>query len=293
MTLSDMGQIARHLPKRLDTELGHYFPSATDHQLVAMMCDPVMLTCALPWLELNGHGDDVERAHNVILEAMEQEAKRSRHLAMTVIGTTSAVAGHSVASGNISSPGQGLGNGVVASGTFDSADGKDLKNGQDGEDSEDGNEKAIFDLPAAMLLDDGCEYGDDGLITDELTERAFCAWTSCRINWSSFLKDQQKLQLTKKDEARVEALNWACVSRLVGVSLLWRVNGHAHRLVERVAAREFACPDSNGLQERVFYLRKILDSPLRQNISNKKFEMLLLLSFNKKFVQEPSTGRWS
>jgi hypothetical protein len=77
---------------------------------------------------------------------------------------------------------------------------------------------------------------------------------------------------------------------LVDVALWWKKNGKNHRLIERVAARELACPDSNALQERVFSLCKLIDSPLRQNLGNAKFEMLLVLSFNKDFIRSAESG---
>ncbi|KDO17445.1 hypothetical protein SPRG_17116, partial [Saprolegnia parasitica CBS 223.65] len=45
------------------------------------------------------------------------------------------------------------------------------------------------------------------------------------------------------------------------------------------------------LHERVFSLCKLIDSPLRQNLVNTKFEMRLVLAFNKVFIPTVSAER--
>jgi len=59
-----------------------------------------------------------------------------------------------------------------------------------------------------------------------------------------------------------------------------------HRLAEHIAVRHLGAPDSNGLQERVFSVCKHIDNALRQNLGNTKFEMLLILAFNKAFIKD-------
>jgi hypothetical protein len=59
-----------------------------------------------------------------------------------------------------------------------------------------------------------------------------------------------------------------------------------HRLIERIVARHLGTPDSNGLRERVFSVCKHIDNTLRQNLGNAKFEMLLILAFNKAFIKD-------
>ncbi len=59
-----------------------------------------------------------------------------------------------------------------------------------------------------------------------------------------------------------------------------------HRLAEHIASRHLSAPDSNGLQERVFSVCKHIDNALRQNLGNAKFEMLLILAFNKAFIKD-------
>jgi hypothetical protein len=70
------------------------------------------------------------------------------------------------------------------------------------------------------------------------------------------------------------------------VSQWWRKNDVHHRLTERIATRHLGAPDSNGLQERVFSVCKHIDNALRQNLGNAKFEMLLILAFNKAFIKD-------
>jgi hypothetical protein len=50
--------------------------------------------------------------------------------------------------------------------------------------------------------------------------------------------------------------------------------------------RHLGAPDSNGLQERVFSVYKHINNVLRQNLGNAKFEMLLILAFNKAFIKD-------
>ncbi len=52
-----------------------------------------------------------------------------------------------------------------------------------------------------------------------------------------------------------------------------------------LAARHLGTPDSHGLQECVFLVYKHIDNALRQILGNAKFEMLLILAFNKAFIK--------
>ncbi|EQC28777.1 hypothetical protein SDRG_13460 [Saprolegnia diclina VS20] len=67
---------------------------------------------------------------------------------------------------------------------------------------------------------------------------------------------------------------------------------HKHpSLVPKASVRKAAPqkPASNSTEkasnERVFSLCKLIDSPLRQNLGDVKFEMLLVLAFNKEFIR--------
>jgi hypothetical protein len=55
--------------------------------------------------------------------------------------------------------------------------------------------------------------------------------------------------------------------------------------VERIAAGHFDAPNSNGLQEHVFSVYKNINSALRQNLGNAKFEMLLILRVQQTIYQ--------
>ncbi len=59
-----------------------------------------------------------------------------------------------------------------------------------------------------------------------------------------------------------------------------------HHLTKRIAARHLGAPDSNGLQEHVFSVCKHIDNALQQNLGITKFEMLLILAFNKAFIKD-------
>jgi hypothetical protein len=92
--------------------------------------------------------------------------------------------------------------------------------------------------------------------------------------------------LDEIDKSKVRFGNWIYISEVVDVSQWWHKNGVHHRLVERIAVRHFDAPNSNGLQERVFSICKHIDNTLQQNLGNAKFEMLLILVFNKAFIKD-------
>jgi hypothetical protein len=54
--------------------LDSYFPFPNDQQLVAMICNPVMLTLALPWLCATGYKDNVDNAKELFKSALVDEA---------------------------------------------------------------------------------------------------------------------------------------------------------------------------------------------------------------------------
>jgi hypothetical protein len=70
------------------------------------------------------------------------------------------------------------------------------------------------------------------------------------------------------------------------VSQWWRKNGVHHRFMEHIATRHLDALNSNGLQEHVFLICKHIDNMLWQNLGNAKFEMLLILAFNKAFIKD-------
>ncbi|KDO24210.1 hypothetical protein SPRG_10639 [Saprolegnia parasitica CBS 223.65] len=103
-----------------------------------------------------------------------------------------------------------------------------------------------------------------------------------KINFVDFLEREQRSTLSPASLKSIPGRNWIHLSNLVVVNLWWYKNGCHLRLVERIAARELTRPDSNAFQQRVFSFCKLIDSPLRQNLGNTKFEMLLVLAFNKR-----------
>ena len=46
-----------------------------------------------------------------------------------------------------------------------------------------------------------------------------------------------------------------------------------------------ACPSANGLQERIFSACTWFDNPLRQSLTDKRFEMAVLLAVNESLLQ--------
>ncbi|CAM6070487.1 unnamed protein product [Sphagnum tenellum] len=72
-----LGVIGSKLRDRIQKELDSYFPFPIDQQLVAMICDPAMLTLALPWLCAAGYKDNVDNAKKLFKFALVDEATRS------------------------------------------------------------------------------------------------------------------------------------------------------------------------------------------------------------------------
>ncbi len=104
------------------------------------------------------------------------------------------------------------------------------------------------------------------------------------MDLSAWLLNEQKLD--KIDKNKVRANNWIYVSEVVNMSQWWRKNIVHHYLAERIMVRHLSAPNSNGLQERMFLVYKHIDSALQQNLGNTKFEMLLILAFNKAFIKD-------
>lgn len=88
------------------------------------------------------------------------------------------------------------------------------------------------------------------------------------------------------DKSKVCARDWIYINEVVNVSQWWHKNDMHHHLVEHITARHLNAHDSNGLQERVFSVYKHTDNALQQNLGNTKFEMLLILVFNKAFIKD-------
>jgi hypothetical protein len=104
------------------------------------------------------------------------------------------------------------------------------------------------------------------------------------VDWLAWLLNEQKLDEINK--SKVRSGNWIYISEVVDVSQWWCKNDVHHCLAEHITAQHLGAPNSNGLQEHVFLVCKHIDNALRQNLGNAKFEMLLILAFNKAFIKD-------
>ncbi|CAM6030958.1 unnamed protein product [Sphagnum balticum] len=100
------------------------------------------------------------------------------------------------------------------------------------------------------------------------------------------LPDDDIDKLDEINKSKVRVGNWIYVNEVVNVSQWWRKNGVHHYLVEHIVVRHLDAPNSNSLQECVFSVSKHIDNAVRQNLGNAKFEMLLILAFNKAFIKD-------
>ena len=66
----------------------------------------------------------------------------------------------------------------------------------------------------------------------------------------------------------------------------WAENAGKFPCVSRVSARFLAKPGSNAFQESVFSLCKLVDTDQRQRLGSVKFEMLVLLAINAKWINQ-------
>jgi hypothetical protein len=246
-----LGVISSKLRDRIQKELDSYFPFPSDQQLVAMICDPVMLTMALPWLCAAGYKDNVNNAKELFKSAFVDEATRS----------------------------------------FQPPEPDAMRNVP--HDDDDVDVQVCDDDDVFGMVNVGSPSQDiesrasDALNTmtpNDLANEAFKEWILLKVDWLAWLLNEQKLD--EIDKSKVRLANWIYVSEIINVSQWWRKNGVHHPLTERIATRHLDAPNSNGLQERVFSVCKHIDNALRQNLGNAKFEMMLILAFNKAFIKD-------
>jgi hypothetical protein len=119
---------------------------------------------------------------------------------------------------------------------------------------------------------------------NDLANEAFKEWILLKMDWLAWLLNEQKLDEINK--SKVHSGNWIYVSETIDVSQWWCKNDVHHRLAEHIATQHLGAPDSNDLQERMFSAYKHIDNMLWQNLGNTKFEMLLILAFNKAFIKD-------
>ena len=248
---TQMNANAQLLRSRITKELTAYFPEPDDHQLVAMICDPVMFTTGIPFIRKLGHGSIVRRAIECFKAKVKEEAWRSWHASFEIEPTNE----------------QQLHPELIPAKVVTSSD-------------------DFFSSVMAVQADEDNDINNDCVEVSavELADEAIKCWMGLRVNWGIFLKVDQNVESV--DTNKIAQNNCYYLSEQVNVLLWWRQNAHLHRIVSRIASRELARPDANGLQERVFSFCKLLDSPLRRNLSDDKFEMIALLAFNRQSIQE-------
>ena len=249
---TNMNANAQLLRPRIAKELTAYFPEPDEHQLVAMVCDPVMFTTGIPFIRKLGHGHVVNRAIESFKTKVKEEAGRSW------------------------------------SGTFIKVEGSNEERALAPNWVMPTNSASTDDFFSSVMAEkvDEIDADDDciELSAVEIADEAIKCWMDLRVNWGMFLTVNQNM--ASVDLNKIGQNNCYYLSKHVDILLWWRQNAHLHQIVSRVAARELARPDANGLQERVFSFCKLLDSPLRRSLSDDKFEMMALLAFNRQSIQE-------
>jgi len=231
-----LGVISSKLCDRIHKELHSYFPFSSDQQLVAMICDPVMLTLALPWLCAAGYKDNVDNVKELFKSALVDKATHS-------FQPPELDAMHNVP----------LDDDDVDVQVCDDDDVFGMVNV--GSPSQDIESRVNTTLNIT--------------IPSDLTNEAFKEWILLKVDWLAWLLNEQKLD--KINKSKVRSSNWIYVSEVVNVSQRWRKNDKCHRFAECIATRQLGAPNFNGLQECVFSVCKHIDNAFWQNLSNAKF----------------------
>ena len=117
---------------------------------------------------------------------------------------------------------------------------------------------------------------------EKVAADAYDLWTKQMFGWHAYLTAKM-VQMSPEDAQKAVHNDSFYLAKNVDILDWWREHAGLHHLVARVAARELAIPDANGLQERVFSFCKLIDAPRRQNLGNDKFEMCIL-AFNKDLI---------
>jgi hypothetical protein len=79
-----MNANAQLLWSRITKELSAYFPKPDDHQLVSMICNPVMFTTGIPFIRKLGHGSIVCRAIECFKAKVKEEVWRLWHASFEI-----------------------------------------------------------------------------------------------------------------------------------------------------------------------------------------------------------------
>jgi hypothetical protein len=254
VSAKDLNPLVARLRERLKIELDKYFGEPSDHQYLAMMVDPVMMTQGLPILNGLHQGDLVEKAKAIFKDNLEKEAIRS--------GNISDERGDVDERGDASMP-------VIL----------------EDKDQDDPITAFLYQNARAEATADAFSSSQS---PQTVAHEAFSEYSSLIVDWATFLSREQGL--SKFDVNRVKLGDCLYTSGIVDILLWWRKNARKYPLVSRLASRVLAKPDANSLQERVFSMASLIDSKLRQRLGEQKFESLCLLAFNKKFIRESESG---
>lgn len=248
----DLGPEGQILHERLLVEMDRYFPQPDKFQLIAMFCDPVMMTSGIRYMRtpLMGQSEQCDRGWELFKKAIVDEA----NLLYCRSG-----------------PAASQGKGVLY--------------------PEDNDDDACDLFAMAMASSEGTAAVNSGTaVTDDPGSKAaeeIRRWEALSVDWDQFLCHQQGISpYSATDRRRVQQGHPGVLIHLVDTLLWWRLNAATFRLVSRVSARYMAKPDANSLQERVFSFCKLVDSPLRRRLGKDKFEMISILAFNKQYLLE-------
>ncbi len=179
-----------------------------------MICDPVMFTLALPWLCAAGYKDDVDNPKELFKSALIDEAMRLfRPLELDTTHNTPLDDNNDNVDVHVCDDDDVFG--MVNVGSHD----QDIEN-----------------VASAVL---------DTMMSGDLANKAFKEWILMKVDWLSWLLNEQKLD--EIDESKVRAGNWIYVNKVIDVSKWWRKNNVHHHLTECIAAQHLDAPNSIGL----------------------------------------------
>lgn len=160
---------------------------------------------------------------------------------------------------------------------------------KDKNDDDEEAENGMWDHPWGRTSDSSCDsmISDESHHSDTATPlvrakmslaKEMDDWMNLKIDWLSLYPDLHRKR-TKNVfymSKNIDPLDW------------WRNSENQARFptIFNFACRILALPAANGFQERVFSRSRYIDTYLRQNLSERKFECLTLLAFNQEFLEE-------
>ena len=183
---------------RLLDEIKNYFTAPNDHQLVAMVVDPVMMTSGLPFLRATGQGDLVDIALAVFKTILNTEAVRVWK--PTVLDEP------------------------VDSSLMD-----------DNYDSDDPFSTALRNnaIPRknpAVVLEPVQQTAS------QMADEAYDAWMNLLINWHAFLRNDQRAELSDGEKVKISRGDCFFLTSKVDIVLWYRLNGKDHTMASRIVA---------------------------------------------------------